>query len=313
MPDDNVFSAFKSTGNSSTWLRPTWRAGKTNITFDGKEKEYDLCTLEFSIPEDIGPPVLFYYQLTNFYQNHRRYVKSFSADQLKGDAVSGGTINGSDCDPLTYDPEGSGKPIYPCGLIANSMFNDTFSSPLLVNVPSVGKGDKLDNQTYPMNNNSGIAWSSDADLYGETKYKLDEIVPPPNWKERYPNNYTTNNPPPNLKEWEAFMVWMRTAGLPTFSKLYQRNDEKAMITGRYQVDIVNRKYNQNNVLNLSAPRLTNRCRFPLREVPWDQIHHPLNPHSHGWAKPVPGHCLYCRGWHLHPARCRVYSDTSPQA
>lgn len=35
------------------------------------------------------------------------------------------------------------------------------------------------------------------------------------------------------------MVWMRTAGLPTFSKLYQRNDDKAMIAGRYQIEIVN--------------------------------------------------------------------------
>ncbi|KAL1846770.1 hypothetical protein VTK73DRAFT_214 [Phialemonium thermophilum] len=239
MPDDKVSKAFKSSGDNSTWLPPEWRRTKVNVTYDGVTKEYDQCTLEFSIPEDMGPPVLFYYYLTNFYQNHRRYVKSFYDKQLKGDAVDGKTINGSDCKPLTHDLEGSGKPIYPCGLIANSMFNDTFSNPILLNPPSGNQDDKSLNQTYEMSNNSGIAWSSDAALYGPTKYKLDEIVPPPNWKERYPHGYTESNPPPNIKEWEAFQVWMRTAGLPTFSKLYQRNDHTSMIAGRYQVDIVN--------------------------------------------------------------------------
>lgn len=266
MPDGNVFSAFKSSGNDTDWLPPRWRASDVNLTFDGVENTYNQCTLEFSIPEDMGPPVLFYYQLTNFYQNHRRYVKSFNDKQLKGDAVSSGTINGSDCTPLTHDLSGSGKPIYPCGLIANSMFNDTFSNPLLLSVPVSGDSGKLDNQTYPMNNNSGIAWSSDAALYGKTKYNLSEIVPPPNWAVRFPNGYTESNPPPDLETWEAFMVWMRTAGLPTFSKLYQRNDDKAMIAGRYQIEIVNRKYKQDRMHSHPLPRalrLIQRRRFPL--------------------------------------------------
>jgi hypothetical protein len=33
------------------------------------------------------------------------------------------------------------------------------------------------------------------------------------------------------------MVWMRTAGLPTFSKLYQRNDTVAMTSGTYEIII----------------------------------------------------------------------------
>src|SRR5271170_1806581 len=32
------------------------------------------CILEFNIPEEMHQPVFFYYRLTNFYQNHRRYV-----------------------------------------------------------------------------------------------------------------------------------------------------------------------------------------------------------------------------------------------
>lgn len=238
MPSSNVQTSFKTSSNGSTWEAPTWRAGHVNITYDGVEKAYNKCTIEFTIPEDIGPPVLFYYHLTDFYQNHRRYVKSFSQDQLLGDALSGGSINGSDCAPLTYDRNGSGRPIYPCGLIANSIFNDTFSNPVLLNVPSDGVSRRADNATYSMQNNSGIAWTSDEALYGKTKYNYTEIVPPPNWIERYPNGYTESNPPPDIKTWQAFMVWMRTAGLPTFSKLYQRNDDEAMASGRYQVEIV---------------------------------------------------------------------------
>lgn len=61
-----------------------------------------------------------YYKLTNFYQNHRRYVKSLNTDQLKGDAKDVGDLEDGDCKPLA---KRDGKPIYPCGLIANSIFN----------------------------------------------------------------------------------------------------------------------------------------------------------------------------------------------
>jgi hypothetical protein len=53
--------------------------------------EYDVvcnnienCTQQLTIDQTIQPPVYVYYQLDNFYQNHRRYVKSRSFDQLRG-------------------------------------------------------------------------------------------------------------------------------------------------------------------------------------------------------------------------------------
>lgn len=166
-----------------------------------------------------------YYKLTNFYQNHRRYVKSVSPDQLKGDAVSISTAN-SECNPLGSQ---DGKIYYPCGLIANSQFNDTISSPIQVGGPS-------GNQEYAMTKD-GIAWGSDQNRYGETKYTIDQIIPPPNWAKRYPNGYTTEQPPPNFKNDYDFQNWMRTAGLPTFSKLYLRQDNTVMSAGTYQVNI----------------------------------------------------------------------------
>ena len=190
-----------------------------------------VCSLQFQIPDDIGPPVLFYYQLTNFYQNHRRYVKSLDTDQLKGVAVSNKTIGSGSCDPLRLDP--SGKPYYPCGLIANSLFNDTFSSPIWLDV--MGSSDP--NQTYVMTD-KGIAWSSDRALYQPTKYTADQIAVPPNWQKQYNGSTYTPSNIPNLEDNEAFQVWMRTAGLPAFSKLARRNDNETMRSGRYQVDIV---------------------------------------------------------------------------
>ena len=238
MPGDKVSSSFKGaskdcsdTANSKVqWKTTSVQNHKFEFSGAIANESISLCTLKFQIPDNIGPPVLFYYRLTNFYQNHRRYVKSLDTDQLKGDAVAASTIRSGSCDPLRVD--GSGKPYYPCGLIANSLFNDTFASPVMLNAR--GASDK--NQTYTMTN-KGIAWDSDKALYGKTKYKADEIAVPPNWKKQWPDGYNDSNVP-NLDEAEEFQVWMRTAGLPAFSKLALRNDDSTMKCGTYEVDIM---------------------------------------------------------------------------
>ncbi|KAG5645037.1 hypothetical protein DXG03_007216 [Asterophora parasitica] len=190
------------------------------------------CIVEFDVPADLPPTVLFYYKLTNFFQNHRRYVKSLSSDQLKGKFVSPKDLDNSDCKPLaTID----NIPVYPCGLIANSLFNDTFSSPVLLN-PSGGSAEP---QVYDFTS-AGIAWPGEAKKYvaaPNSQYNNTGIVPPPNWRLRFPNGYTDDQPPPDLRADEHFQNWMRTAGLPTFSKLYGRNDTATMKKGTYRVII----------------------------------------------------------------------------
>lgn len=176
----------------------------------------------------MGPPVLFYYQLTNFFQNHRRYVASFDADQLVNKA--GYDSVSSDCDPLTTD-SATNKNYYPCGLIANSVFNDTFT-----NLTSVGTSGGNYNMTE-----KGIAWDSDKSLYKKTTLDPTTISPPPNWMVRYPDGYSDDNPPPDISQDEHFMVWMRTAALPSFSKLYMRNDADTLKAGTYQLNITNCK------------------------------------------------------------------------
>ena len=82
----------------------------------------------------------------------------------------------------------------------------------------------------------GIAWPGEANKYAaQPGYSIDQIAPPPNWQLRYPAGYTNTTPPPNLKEDEHFQNWMRTAGLPTFTKLWGRNDNSVLARGRYQI------------------------------------------------------------------------------
>lgn len=60
-----------------------------------------------------------YYGLSNFYQNHRRYVKSRDDNQLLGRLDSEPS---HDCEPFAKDSNKK-MPIAPCGAIANSLFN----------------------------------------------------------------------------------------------------------------------------------------------------------------------------------------------
>lgn len=61
--------------------------------------------------------IYMYYGLKNFYQNHRRYVKSRDDFQLLGQLSESPS---TDCDPFRTI---NGKPVAPCGAIANSLFS----------------------------------------------------------------------------------------------------------------------------------------------------------------------------------------------
>ncbi|KAJ1951949.1 alkylphosphocholine resistance protein lem3, partial [Linderina pennispora] len=139
------------------------------------QEKYDTdtntCSIMFNMPKDLEPTVFLYYRLTNFYQNHRRYARSFDSDQLKGKHRSASDIKGGDCDPLDVQTiNGVRKPIFPCGLIANSMFNDTISKPLLVS-PS---NSDSPNVTYEMTEDD-ISWSADRKRFNPTSYKPEDV------------------------------------------------------------------------------------------------------------------------------------------
>lgn len=84
----------------------------------------------------------------------------------------------------------------------------------------------------------GIAWPGEAKKYvASLDYSLDSIIPPPNWAMNFPNGYSASSPPPDLHDNEHFQNWMRTAGLPTFSKLWGRNDNDDLKAGTYYVTV----------------------------------------------------------------------------
>lgn len=196
------------------------------------DQEYDtqcqintVCNVPFTIVQQMTAPVMIYYQLNNFYQNHRRYVKSKSSSQLAGSLLTVADLT-SDCDPIvnmtdlgistSYNGivlEGT-APANPCGLIAKSFFNDTYA---LV----------APNGTAIPINETGIAWEADIKL-------------------KYARPTDPNNLDPNYwqtVQWtdvmnEHFMVWMRPAGLPNFRKLWGRINED-LPAGQYVMQVTN--------------------------------------------------------------------------
>ena len=68
-----------------------------------------------------------YYSLHSFYQNHKRYVRSRNDAQLAGKTKDPSVK----CQPEEYLGGNAKLPINPCGLIAWSLFNDTFSADVI--------------------------------------------------------------------------------------------------------------------------------------------------------------------------------------
>ena len=74
-------------------------------------------------------PVYVYYRLKNFYQNHRLYTNSYDPRQLYGIYVDAQTVN-PDCHPFDMKYNTA---YFPCGKIANSIFNGLFCHNFFLN------------------------------------------------------------------------------------------------------------------------------------------------------------------------------------
>lgn len=77
------------------------RYDNVNECFDKIQDPNGLnCTIDFqTIDSKIEGPVYVYYQLDNFYQNHRRYVKSRDNTQLAGTYLGVDDLQNT-CDPI---------------------------------------------------------------------------------------------------------------------------------------------------------------------------------------------------------------------
>ncbi|TKS75330.1 Cell cycle control protein 50A P4-ATPase flippase complex beta subunit TMEM30A [Collichthys lucidus] len=236
------------------------------------------CTIPFFLEQPYESNVFMYYGLSNFYQNHRRYVKSRDDSQLNGDMTSLKEPS-KECEPYAYHDN---KPIAPCGAIANSMFNDTLE--LFYNDPN---GTKVQ---IPLTN-IGIAWWTDKHVkfknpgVGEANQNLTTAfqgtTKPLNWRRPvYELDAAANN---DGFINEDFIVWMRTAALPTFRKLYRiiKSPSNGMMPtmprGNYTLEVVyittmskNLRQNLFNQLNPDYPvrSFEGRKRMILSTISW---------------------------------------------
>ncbi|XP_054815977.1 ALA-interacting subunit 3-like [Prosopis cineraria] len=152
------------------------------------------CNRTLNVTKNMKSPIYVYYQLDNFYQNHRRYVKSRNDEQLR-DPKKGNLTEF--CKPEDLS---DGKAIVPCGLIAWSLFNDTYNFSRENNILAVNK--------------KGISWKSDRE------HKFGKDVFPKNFQNSSLRGGAHLDESIPLSEQEDLIVWMRTAALPTFRKLY---------------------------------------------------------------------------------------------
>jgi hypothetical protein len=209
-----------------------------NDTFNANR----TCLLQFDIPEDMTPPILIHYELTNFHQNHRNYFTSRDAKQLLGQVGNQDDLSKKNCGIMNTIGDVT---VNPCGLTANTFFNDYFT---------LTKGSDVAGAPLDMIE-EGIAWSSDVEFMfaqpdgfnysvcpglcdasccnGTDSTCEDPFVDPANeticYRYYYPEDDNTQylyetypdiiSPIEGVTN-EHFIVWMRIATQPTFRKLY---------------------------------------------------------------------------------------------
>ena len=176
-----------------------------------------VCNISFTLEEEMSKDVFVYYRMKHFFQNHRRYIKSKSNKQLKGNWLTEEDIK-NDCDPIKLnkdlyegivglngtelDPE---EVAHPCGLIAKSFFNDSY------------KIKKQGTDEVILISDQDIAWSID--------------------KKKFKNSENMHKQWLNVEN-ERFMVWMRPATLPDFRKTWGIIN-KDLKKGKYILEIEN--------------------------------------------------------------------------
>ncbi|XP_077166143.1 cell cycle control protein 50B [Paroedura picta] len=194
------------------------------------------CRLNFSLAQHFPAPVCLYYELSNYYQNNRRYSVSRDDQQLSGFSWALRSPL-EECQPYRKNP--SGTPIAPCGSVANSLFNDTFDLFYLFRNGTQGRV-PLDKRGISWWTDTNIKFRNPEPVNGSLAEAFEGTAKPPNWP--YPvydldRNNTNNTGFVN----EAFIVWMRTAALPTFRKLYSRirlgNFSMGLPRGNYSLQI----------------------------------------------------------------------------
>lgn len=173
------------------------------------------CTVVFTIETPFKGNVFFYYGLINFHQNLRRYMDSRDDGQMVGRKKNLKDPS-SYCAPFRYDE--NELPIAPCGAVANSMFNDSFTL-----------------QYYPPGGSfipvplyrKGITWYTDKNIKfrnprveNQTLAEVFKGTSKPYYWQRPVYQLDPGDSNNNGFINEDLIVWMREAAFPHFKKLY---------------------------------------------------------------------------------------------
>ena len=186
----------------------------------------------------MAKPVYVYYQLTRFYQNHRRYVTSRSDVQLQGAPISAADARAK-CEPRAVcgdecPSEKKGKVYNPCGLVAWSVFNDSYAvehnkggvgfTPVDIIETNIAWKSDLDKKFKPMDcPATDYCWLHERSLsFNGTKLAATRTnVDNEHFVVRLCCSHRCFLQVLYLKlSLDCFQVWMRNAALPTFRKLY---------------------------------------------------------------------------------------------
>lgn len=200
---------------------------KEEIRLQPNATERDCyCTEEFTLEENWDKDVFMYYGLDNFYQNDRHYVVSRNDSQLFGQIND---YDDSDTIFRCLDPfykDANDTTYFPCGAIANSMFSDVIT--LKYNESNVSMI------------RTGIAWESDKKhkfknppnngTVKDLMRQFQNFTKPKHWKKNLWELDIDNMDNNGLKN-EDLIVWMRTAALPNFRKLYRKINHTGQFSG----------------------------------------------------------------------------------
>ena len=186
------------------------------------------CEVDLEIPDDMEPPIYVYYRLDNFFQNHRRFEDSLPLMQLRG--LGNGEGEATKCSPQLYLDGDKNKIIYPCGLVAWSFFNDTYS---IRRAPAADAAEGALGNVVPVAEKD-IAWSIDLEdgaIGTEPRnFNTEEYKP-------LRGGGTVNG---KMNEDEHFAIWTRAAMLPQFLKVWGRIDEPLKKGEKLKVQVDNR-------------------------------------------------------------------------
>ena len=189
---------------------------EVRVRYDNSCELDRKCQVNFTIPERIRGRTELRYELTKFYQNHRRFSLSRIDAQLRGEYVDySGMSNAAPYRSVDDSPNESDW-ILPCGLFAISVFNDTFSLDPVLN-----------------------------DSFGETGIAFERektsLFQPLNERYTTGHKWLENNTifSGGMQD-EHFIVWMRTAFLPRIVKTYSICSYCDISPGQYTIDIDNR-------------------------------------------------------------------------